>query len=54
MIAEILIEVFGSALIRVGPEGRTKVTVLPSPEELKGRILFKVGAHSPFASIDQS
>ena len=48
MIAEILIEVFGSALIRVGPEGRTKVTVLPSPEELKGTILFKVGAHSPF------
>jgi len=42
MIAEILIEVFGSALVRVGPEGRTKVTVLPSPEELKGKILFKV------------
>ncbi|KAF8331226.1 phosphoinositide-specific phospholipase C [Amanita rubescens] len=41
MIAEILIEVFGSALVRVGPEGRTKVTELPSPEELKGRILFK-------------
>ena len=39
MIAEIMIEVFGSALVRVGPEGRSKVTGLPSPEELKERIL---------------
>ena len=30
MIEEILIEGFGSALVRVGPEGRNKVTVLPS------------------------
>ena len=52
MIAEILIEVFGSALVRVGPEGRNKVTVLPSPEELKGRILFKVrGACLYFCAV---
>lgn len=43
MIAEILVEVFGDALVRVGAGlgAKPKVEVLPSPEELKGKILFK-------------
>ncbi|KAM6501475.1 hypothetical protein JOM56_004489 [Amanita muscaria] len=41
MIAEIMIEVFGDTLVRAPPSGKQKVTVLPSPEELKGKILFK-------------
>ncbi|KAG2006701.1 phosphoinositide-specific phospholipase C [Coprinopsis cinerea AmutBmut pab1-1] len=41
MIAEIMIEVFGDSLIREPLEGRTKIDVLPSPEELKGKILMK-------------
>ncbi|KIL66531.1 hypothetical protein M378DRAFT_185917 [Amanita muscaria Koide BX008] len=41
MIAEIMIEVFGDTLVKAPPSGKQKVTVLPSPEELKGKILFK-------------
>ncbi|PFH48424.1 hypothetical protein AMATHDRAFT_65546 [Amanita thiersii Skay4041] len=41
MIAEIMKEVFGDALVRMPATGKPKMTVLPSPEELKGRILLK-------------
>lgn len=43
-IAKIMIEEFGSALVRYphdGPEAGAGITQLPSPEELKGRILLK-------------
>jgi phosphatidylinositol phospholipase C delta len=43
-IAKIMIEEFGSALVRYphdGPDPEGKITQLPSPEELKGRILLK-------------
>ena len=44
LIAEIMIEVFGDALVRVPPEDistKIKIEELPSPENLKGRIMFK-------------
>jgi len=44
LIAEIMIEVFGDALVRVPPEDastRIRIEELPSPENLKGRIMFK-------------
>lgn len=39
-IADIMKEVFGDALVQTQHEGR--IDRLPSPEELKGRILLKV------------
>lgn len=42
MMANIMREEFGEALISAPPEGRPKIDVLPSPEELKGCILLKV------------
>ncbi|KAI0922841.1 hypothetical protein AcV5_009715 [Taiwanofungus camphoratus] len=41
MIASIMREEFGSALVSAPINGRPKVVVLPSPEDLKGRILLK-------------
>ncbi|KAF8625857.1 hypothetical protein AX17_006753 [Amanita inopinata Kibby_2008] len=42
MIADIMIEVLGDALVRTPTFGaRQRVAVLPSPEELKEKILFK-------------
>ena len=42
MLVAIMREVFGDALVSAPPEGRPKIEVLPSPEELKGRVLLKV------------
>jgi phosphatidylinositol phospholipase C delta len=42
MIASIMREVFGDSLVSAPVQDRPKVTVLPSPEDLKGRILLKV------------
>ncbi|KAI9509539.1 PLC-like phosphodiesterase [Russula earlei] len=41
MIALIMHEVFGESLVSAPVKGRPKITVLPSPDDLKGRILFK-------------
>jgi len=42
LIAEIMIDVFGDTLVRMPPnETKTKLEQLPSPEELKGKIMFK-------------
>ncbi|KAI0071890.1 PLC-like phosphodiesterase [Panus rudis PR-1116 ss-1] len=41
MIADIMMEVFGDALISAPVDGRPKIDVLPSPEDLKGRVLLK-------------
>jgi hypothetical protein len=42
MIASIMREVFGDILVSAPVQGRPKVAVLPSPEDLRGRILLKV------------
>lgn len=49
MIAGIMIEVFGDALVKEPPEGMPAIEMLPSPEELKGRILLKVSTLFTFA-----
>ncbi|KAL6298930.1 PLC-like phosphodiesterase, partial [Sparassis latifolia] len=41
MIASIMCEEFGAALVRAPIDGRIEITALPSPEELKGKILLK-------------
>ena len=42
LIAVIMIDVFGDTLVRMPPnETKTKLEQLPSPEELKGKIMFK-------------
>lgn len=41
MIAGIMSEVFGDALVSAPVDGRPKIEVLPSPEDLKGRVLLK-------------
>ncbi|KAF5325342.1 hypothetical protein D9619_010084 [Psilocybe cf. subviscida] len=41
MIAFVMIEEFGESLLRVPTEGMSKIEALPSPEELKNKILFK-------------
>jgi phosphatidylinositol phospholipase C delta len=41
LIAEIMCEVFGDRLVSAPPGERQKIERLPSPEELKGRILLK-------------
>jgi phosphatidylinositol phospholipase C delta len=38
----IMTEVFGDALVNAPIGGRPKITILPSPEDLKGRFLLKV------------
>ena len=42
-VVKILHEVFGDMLVRREEGDRCVVEKLPSPEELKGKILFKVG-----------
>ena len=42
MIANIMSDVFGDALVKAPVEGRPRIEVLPSPEDLRGRILLKV------------
>lgn len=43
MIAQIMQEVFGDALVSAPIAGRVQNDILPSPEDLKGKILLKVG-----------
>lgn len=42
MIVQIMQEVFGDALVSAPVEGRPQIDVLPSPEDLKGKVLLKV------------
>lgn len=42
MIASIMLEVFGDSLVSAPVQGRPRIAALPSPEDLKGRILLKV------------
>ena len=53
MIANIMSEVFGDALVKAPVDGRPKIEVLPSPEELKGRVLLKVGAALVSLSLER-
>lgn len=41
LMAKIFAEEFGDALVSAPIDGRPKIEVLPSPEELKGRVLLK-------------
>ena len=41
MLANIMKAVFGDALVSAPVDGRPKIDVLPSPEDLKGRVLLK-------------
>ena len=38
----IMLEEFGDSLIRMPPDGPPKLEHLPSPEELKGKVMLKV------------
>ena len=42
MMADIMHEVFGDILIRAPINGQRKIEELPSPEQLKGKVLLKV------------
>ena len=42
LIASIMSDVFGDALVKAPVDGRPKIDVLPSPEDLKGKVLLKV------------
>jgi phosphatidylinositol phospholipase C, delta len=42
IMANIMKEVFGDVLIRAPINGQPKIEVLPSPEELKGKVMLKV------------
>jgi phosphatidylinositol phospholipase C, delta len=46
MMVRIMDEVFGDTLVRAPVEGREQIERLPSPEELKGKVLLKVGSLS--------
>lgn len=48
MIAFVMMEEFGKSLLRVPAEGMSKIEALPSPEELKYKILFKVSYRVPW------
>lgn len=41
LIANIMREEFGDSLVSAPIEGRQKIDVLPSPEDLKGKVLLK-------------
>ncbi|KAG6855764.1 hypothetical protein H0H87_011166 [Tephrocybe sp. NHM501043] len=41
VLVNIMVEVFGEALIRAPVEGRPKLSALPSPEVLKGKVMLK-------------
>ncbi|KAI0701985.1 PLC-like phosphodiesterase [Cytidiella melzeri] len=45
MIASIMSEVFGEALVKAPVDGRPRIENLPSPEELKGMVLLKVNVY---------
>ena len=47
LIAAIMSEVFGDALVKAPVDGRPEIEVLPSPEDLKGKVLLKVGSFRP-------
>lgn len=56
MMVDIMVEVFGESLVREPVEGRRKIEVLPCPEELRGKVLFKaknayVTAQNPGGAI---
>jgi hypothetical protein len=42
IMSSIMHEVFGESLVCAPVDGRPKIEVLPSPEDLKGRVLLKV------------
>ena len=42
-IATIMSDVFGDALVKAPVDGRPKIETLPSPEDLKGRVLTQSG-----------
>ncbi|KAG6868197.1 hypothetical protein C0993_006338 [Termitomyces sp. T159_Od127] len=41
ILVKVMIEAFGESLIRAPVEGRPRISRLPSPEDLKGKILLK-------------
>lgn len=41
-LVDIMTEVFGDAIVQAPLEGRPKIEKLPSPEELRGKLLLKV------------
>lgn len=41
LLAKIFVDEFGEALVRAPLDGRSKIDVLPSPEDLRGRVLLK-------------
>ena len=49
MIASIMCDVFGNALIKAPTDAPPRIKVLPSPEDLKGKVLLKA-SHVP---VDQ-
>jgi phosphatidylinositol phospholipase C delta len=44
VLVQIMREVFGDTLICAPVEGREQIEQLPSPEDLKGKVLLKVGS----------
>ena len=46
MIADIMTVEFGDTLVNAPIDGRKEIQLLPSPEDLKGRILLKVGSQT--------
>jgi phosphatidylinositol phospholipase C, delta len=42
LLAKIMHDVFGDALVSAPLDGRPKIEVLPSPEDLRGRVMLKV------------
>ena len=46
MIADIMTVEFGDTLVNAPIDGRKEIQVLPSLEDLKGRILIKVGSQT--------
>jgi phosphatidylinositol phospholipase C, delta len=56
LIASIMGEVFGDALVKAPIDGRPKIESLPSPEDLKGMVLLKVclSYFAPVCQIDKS
>lgn len=51
MLAVIMREVFGEALVSAPIEGKSLSGPLPSPEDLKGRVLLKVGVLITWKSL---
>ena len=51
IMSSIMHEVFGESLVSAPVNGRPKIEVLPSPEDLKGRVLLKVCPVSPLSGL---